>query len=324
MQRLFITIFLFISSSFWLYGQDAVLSFIDEDKKEFFRNNGWELYYASDNIEFYDYVIQNGDLVIAVRVGDDYNIHFLNESRLIEKSKTINGSSHTPGLAKLYIDQENIAFAPIQKFECRIISEKERVKKKNRLKSWKKRRQGEYFKKYLHYGFFTFYSFASLDRENGYQKAEVQFGVDEKNLSTLYVTEMKSDYLTYSDNAERLEIEFLDNQVFLVDNFHGKFLVFDLSGNKLFEIDLSFFNDSESSLFEEALIRKDDVVNELYLIFRNNIYLISSEDDEFQFDKLGLSANIKFYKSRVYDNYLYNLFSLEQGNGRAIYRKKLE
>lgn len=322
MQRLFISIMLYISSTFCLYAQDDILTYIEKDKKEFFRNNGWELYYASDNIKFYDYVIQNSDLVIAERVGYNYIIHFLNESRLIEKSKTINGSGHAPGLAKLYIDQDNIALGPIQKFECRIIPEKERVERKGRLKNWNKRRRGEYFKKYLHYGFFTFYSFASYDSENGIQKVEVQFGENNKNLSTLYVTELKSEMLSYSNNAERVEIEFLDNQIFLVDNFHSKFLVFDLSGNKLSEIDLSIYNDGQSGLFNGALLRKDQVHDKLYLIFRNKIYQVNSTVNNFKFDQLKLKANFSFYKSRVYDNFIYNLFTLK--DGRVIYRKKLE
>ncbi|ADR21329.1 hypothetical protein MATR_10420 [Marivirga tractuosa] len=325
MQRLFIGILFYLINTLCVTAQDSILNFIDDDKKEFFRNNGWELYYGSDNIEFYDYVIQNGDLVIAERVGENYKIHFLNESRLIEKSKSIKGNNHIPGLPKLYIDQKNIAFAPMQKFECRIIPEKERLKKKNRLLNWNKRRKGEFFNKYLHYRDYTFYSFASLDRENGFQKTEIQYGKDEKNLSTLYVAKIKSDYLSYSNNADRIEIEFLESRILLVDNFNHKFLAFDFDGNKLYEVDFSQFEEKNTTTYlSDARLRKDPVNDNMYLIFHKDLYQITGQGNTFQFEKIIINGNIIFSKSRVYDNYLYNLFSLDSENGRAIYRKKLE
>ncbi|WP_296620363.1 hypothetical protein [Marivirga sp.] len=325
MPKLLISLLFFLYISVSLFAQDTYLAFIDEDKKEFFRNNDWELYYSNDDIKFYDFLIFKGNLVIADGEDFDYNIHFLNESRLIEKSKSINGNNHAPGLPKLYIDQENIAFAPMQKFECIIIPEKERVKKKNRLKNWRKRNQGEYFKKYLHYRDYTFYSFASLNDETGFQEVEIQYGKDEKNLSTLYVAKIKTDYLSYSDNADRVEVVFLDDRILLIDNFSHQFLVFDFEGNKHSETNLSQFKDRNTTTYlSDALLRKDPVNNEMYLVFQKDIYEIALEANKFEFEKIKLDGGLMLYKARIYDSHLYHLFSLGKDKGRAIYRKKLE
>jgi hypothetical protein len=324
MKKIIVIAILYLVNSFSLNAQDAYLSFIDDEKKEFFRNNGWELYYSNDDINFFDYIIKDGNLVIASTEEYDYKIHFLNNERLIEKTKNISGNENMPQTPKLYIDQENVVFAPLTKFECRLIPEKERVRKKNRWSNYVKRRQGEVFKKYWHYNDFTIYSFASLDRENGYQKVEIQFGVDEKNLSRLYDTKVKSDYLTYSDNAERVEIEIFEDKIFLVDNFKSKFLVFDFSGDQIAEMDLSDYNDGKSALHGGALLRIDHVNNKMYLVYRKYFFQIKSSENNFYFEKIDLSGDFRFYKTRLYDNYIYNIFSLGDTKGRAIYRKRLE
>ncbi|MGJ3233598.1 hypothetical protein [Marivirga sp.] len=324
MKKIILIAILYSLNSFSLKAQDAYLSFIDEDKKEFFRNNGWELYYSNDDIKFFDYIIHKENLVIASTKEYDYNIHFLNKERLIEKTKNISGNENMPLTPKLYLDEENVVFAPIPKFECRIIPEKERIKKKSRWKNFRKRSNGEFFQKYWHYGFYTIYSFASLDKENGFQKVEIQLGLDEKNLSTLYTTKVKSDYLTYSYKAERVELEIFEDKIILVDNFKSKFSVFDFSGHQLAEKDLSDFSKNKSTHFGGALLRRDPVNNKMYLVFRNNLYQIKSVEKNFHFEKIDLKGDFRFSKSRVYDNYIYNLFSLGERKGRAIYRKRLK
>jgi hypothetical protein len=323
MKKIIVIAILFLVNSFSVNAQEAYLSFIDDEKKEFFRNNGWELYYSNEDINFFDYIIQDENLVIASTEEYDYKIHFLNKERLIEKTKNISGNKNMPLTPKLYLDEENVVFAPIPKFECRIIPEKERIKKKSRWKNFRKRSNGEFFQKYWHYGFYTIYSFASLDKENGYQKVEIQLGLDEKNLSMLYKTKVKSDYLTYSYNAERVELEIFEDKIFLIDNFKSKFLVFDFSGHQLAEKDLSDFSENKSTYYGGALLRGDPVNNKMYLVFINDFYQIKSEENNFHFEKIDLKGDFKFSKSRVYDNYIYNLLSLGEGKGRAIYRKRL-
>lgn len=324
MKKIIISNIIYLISSFVLYAQDAYLSFIDEEKKEFFRKNGWELYYSNEDIKFFDYIIHNGNLVIASTKEYDYKIHFLSNERLIEKTKNISGTENMPKVPKLYVDQEDVVFAPIPKFECRIIPEKEKIRKRGRWRNFQRRSHGEFFQRFWHHGFYTIYSFASLDRESGYQIVEVKFGVDEKNLSMLYMTKAKSDYLTYSQQAERVELEIFEDYILLVDNFKSKFLVFDFSGNKISEIDLSDLNDNKSPLFGGALLRIDRTDNKMYLIFGNHIYQVRSKEEYFHLEKIDLGSDFKFYKTRINDNYVYNLFSFEDGNGHALYRKKLE
>jgi hypothetical protein len=324
MQKLIISLIFYLTISPSLQAQDDYLSFIDDEKQNFFRNNGWELYYSNDDLKFYDYLIHNGQLVLASSEGYDYNIHFLNNSRLIEKSKRISGTKYLHYLPKLYLDKDNIVFAPMQKLECRIIPEKERIKKRNRFKNRKKRKQGEFFKKYLHYRDYTFYSFASLDKESGHQKVEIKFGTDEKNLSTLYVAQIKSDGFTYSANADRIELEFINDRILLVDNFDNKLLSFDFDGKMISEKQLSEFEKSNNvNYFSDAILRNDPTTNTVYLVFHRDLYQILLQKDNLEFNKINLISEFRFYKPRIYDNHFYALFSLREDKGMAIYRKEL-
>jgi len=322
MQKIITGILFQLCISQFLYAQDAYLSFIDREQQEFFRNNGWELYYANDDFKFYDYLIYHENLVVASNQENSYIIHFLNESRLIERSKSIKTNKFLPGLPKLYIDNDNIAFAPMSNFECIVIPEKERIKRKNRLKNWMERKQGKFFRKYWHYKGFTFYSFTIVDRESGYQKVEIQYGTDKKNLKTLYVAQIKSNMLTYSYGADRIEVAFYDDQVLLVDNFDKKLLSFDLEGDIIFEKELSAFQNKDNSRYHgDAILRMDPKSNNLYLILDQDLYLFLPSENSFR--KVELNVDFRLHKPRIYNDYIYALFSSGDNNGRAIYRKKL-
>lgn len=325
MQRLFISIYLFISSSFWLYGQDAVLSFIDEDKKEFFRNNGWELYYGSDDIKFYDYIIHNGKLVVAEIKGEDYRIHIFNQDRLIEKRKTVNGRSQpSPFIPSLYEDAGNIVFAPIQKFECVIIPEKERIKKKNRLKRLLSPSRDEYFKKYRHYQGLTFYTFATVDDASGIQHIKTKFGENDRKLSNFYTASIKSDGLTYTSGVDRVEIEFLNNHVFLADNFSDELILLDISGKELFKSPYKKIFDKVPGISSDINLLKDEIENKIYTVSRGRISEVQYSGKLFKFIPMNLNIDFRLDKPRVNNGYLYALIYSDKTESRAIYRKKLE
>ncbi|MGM0582539.1 MAG: hypothetical protein ACQETL_17805 [Bacteroidota bacterium] len=326
MKKLFISLLLNVIFSYCINAQDAVLSFIDDDEKDFFRNNGWELYYGSDDIKFYDFIIHNGELVVAEIEGEDYRIHFFNQDRLIEKRKTVNGRSQpSPFIPSLYEDAGNIVFAPIQKFECVIIPEKERIKKKNRLKSLFSPSRDEYFKKYRHYQGLTFYTFATVDDASGIQYVVTKFGENDRKLSNFYTASIKSDVLTYTTGIDRVEIEFLNNKVFLADNFSDELLLFDVSGKEYLRLPFKEFCDPNVAGYSlDVNLLKDEINNKIYTVYRGVINEVLYTDKVFKFIPMNLNIDFRLHKPRVNNGYLYALIYSDKTEGRAIYRKKLE
>lgn len=313
-------------SSFCVNAQDPVLTYIDKDKKEFFRNNGWELYYASDDIKFYDFIIHDGKLVVAEIEGEDYRIHFFNQDRLIEKSKTINGNSNSiPYTPSLYDDAGNIVFAPIPKFECIIIPEKERIKKKDRLKSLFNPGRGEFFKKYRHYQELTFYTFATVNDASGIQYVVTKFGENDRKLSNFYTASIKSDVLTYTSGIDRVEIEFLNKYVFLADNFSDELLLFDVSGKEYLRLPFKEFCEPNVAGYSlDVNLLKDEINNKIYTVHRGVINKVLYTDKKFKFIPMNLNVEFSLNKPKVNNGYFYALIYSDETEGRAIYRKKLE
>lgn len=318
----FFILILFVTSSIQAQKENT-LDFIPKNERFIFGDATWDLVYSNETIDIDQMIISDEKLIITQYLhSDTYNILFLNDENLIVNREVVKRSNKHKYLIyypRLFKDDKSIYYGPLSDKQYVLSSAKSKIVKEINLNTHK---QNKYYKRIRTFNKTTFESYSSLNS----QKNELTFWLKSKDDNSFsYSSSLKSKTLQVNDYADYLQIKPTEKKdVFvLLDNLKNKLLLVSYTGVVLFQHDLR--HDIETIPIKYKL-EMDDVTKKIYLfpLYKTkHFYSVQTNSNELILKNIEKDEKYFLHKAQVYNNHLYDIFSIPKLNIKAVYKSAI-